>query len=132
MNLAQLEYFEAVYARRSYATAAKDIPMSHQGLLKSMVALQGELGVPLFCTAEGSSTVAPTSYAEAFHAFAVDVQARQSALETEFERISRAGNTIRLGASTGVLGLLGIGFLGTFREGNPQIDVIEEEVADLR
>ena len=34
MNLAQLEYFEAVYARRSYATAAKDIPMSHQGLLK--------------------------------------------------------------------------------------------------
>ena len=57
MNLAQLEYFEAVYARRSYATAAKDIPMSHQGLLKSMVALQGELGVPLFCTAEGSSTV---------------------------------------------------------------------------
>lgn len=132
MNLAQLEYFEAVYARRSYATAAKDIPMSHQGLLKSMVALQGELGVPLFCTAEGSSTVTPTSYAEAFHAFAVDVQARQSVLETEFERISRAGNTIRLGASTGVLGMLGISFLGTFREGNPRLDVIEEEVADLR
>ena len=132
MNLAQLEYFEAVYARHSYAAAAKDIPMSHQGLLKSMVALQGELGVPLFSTTEGSSTVTPTSYADAFHTFAVGVQAGRSTLEAEFERISRAGNTIRLGASTGVLGMLGIGFLGSFREKCPQVDIIEEEVADLR
>ena len=132
MNLQQLDYFEAVYAKRSYAAAAKEIPMSHQGLLKSMSALQAELGVPLFRASEGSTVVAPTEYADAFHDFTVAVRACRDKLEEDFGRITRAGNTIRLGSSTGVLGMLGIGFLEAFREANPGITVIEEELADLR
>ena len=132
MNLAQLEYFEALYEKRSYAGAAKSIPMSHQGLIKSMSALQGELGVPLFRTVEGSSAIMPTAYADAFHAFASEVRASRATLGAEFERISRAGSTVRLGASTGILGMLGIGFLEAFRQANPQVTVLEEELADLR
>ncbi len=132
VNLAQLEYFEAVYEKRSYAAAARSIPMSHQGLIKSLTALRAELGVPLFCASEGSTVVAPTAYADALHAFAADVSAGRAALAAEFERITRTGNTVRLGAATGVLGLLGISFLETFRAKFPQVSVVEEELADLR
>ena len=132
VNLAQLVYFEAVYEKRSYAAAARCIPMSHQGLIKSLSALSSELGVPLFCAAEGSSVVTPTAYADALHGFAADVSAGRAALTAEFERIARAGNTVRLGAATGVLGLLGITFLDSFRAKSPQVDVVEEELADLR
>lgn len=132
MNLAQLEYFEAVYEKRSYAAAARSIPMSHQGLIKSLTALRTELGVPLFCASEGSSVVEPTPYAEALHAFAADVSTGRAALAAEFERITRTGNTVRLGAATGVLGLLGISFLDSFRAKYPQVSVVEEELADLR
>ncbi len=132
VNLAQLEYFEAVYEKRSYAAAARSIPMSHQGLIKSLTALSSELGVPLFCATEGSSVVAPTAYAEALHTFAAEVSAGRATLASEFERITRTGNTVRLGAATGVLGLLGISFLETFRAKYPQVSVVEEELADLR
>lgn len=132
MNLVQLEYFEAVFQKRSYAAAAKAIPMSHQGLLKSINALQKELGVPLFSVEEGSTVVVPTAYAMAFHEFVEAVRAGRDQLEGEFARIVRDSSTVRLGASTGVLGLLGLVFLRSFRSRNPALSVLEEEVADLR
>lgn len=132
MNLVQLSYFEKVLEKGSYAAAAKAIPMSHQGLMKSMAALQKELGVPLFSAREGSSSLVPTEYATALADYAACVRSGHDRLEEEFARIARRGSAVRLGASTGVLGLLGIGFLGRFRDEHPEVAVVEEELPDLR
>lgn len=132
MNLVQLGYFEAVLEKGSYAAAAKAIPMSHQGLMKSMSALQKELGVPLFVSREGSSALVPTAYATALASYAACVREGHDRLTAEFARIARQGSVLKLGASTGVLGLLGIGFLSRFREAHPGVSLVEEELPDLR
>ena len=131
MNLNQLGYFEAVYEKRSYSAAAKSIPMTHQGLIKSISTLQKELGVPLFSVEEETNTLIPTPYAHAFHEFAQNVQRENGVLDRKFDQIKRTGATIRLGSSTGVLGLLGTGFLGTFRAHHDDIAVADEEIPDL-
>ena len=131
VNLTQLGYFEAVYEKRSYTAAAKSIPMTHQGLVKSMSTLQKELGVPLFVTEGDASMLVPTEFGRAFHDFAQNVRGEADQLDHAFEMIKTAGNTLRLGSSTGVLGLLGSGFLPSFRSEYPDVTVADEELPDL-
>lgn len=65
MNKDQLGYFSALYQTHSVSAAALQVPMSVQGLNKSIHALESELGVTLFEAGENGSRI-PTSYADAF------------------------------------------------------------------
>lgn len=131
VNLNQLKYFRAAYEKRSYAAAAKSIPISHQGLKKSIASLENELGVPLFETGD-SNVLTPTDYADELERFASTVDGEFDGLMRAFDRITRSRNTIRLGTSPGVLGFLGLDFLKAFRREHPGIGIAEEELSDLR
>lgn len=48
MNQRQLSYFLEVYKQRSISTAAQSLFISPQGLSKTILALENELGVKLF------------------------------------------------------------------------------------
>ena len=48
MNSEQLYYFQLAYSEGNFSAAARRVPMSLQGLTKSIRALERELGVTLF------------------------------------------------------------------------------------
>lgn len=130
MNMNQLAFFKAMYERRNYTAVARSIPMSRQGLVKSLASLEQELEVPLF---EASSTGNPvaTKYADALYSFSTQMLELNETMLRQLARIKQEERTIRLCASTGVLGFLGAGFLGRFRELYSDIDVIQDELPDL-
>ena len=55
----QLEYFALAYRLGSFSAAAKRVPMSPQGIAKSVRSLEGELGVTLFEAAANLASEAP-------------------------------------------------------------------------
>ena len=86
MNWDQLHYFAAVYRERNIVAAAAQVPMSTQGLSKSIHRLEAELGVPLFVIeANGGRT--PTEYADVLARFAWRIFDEYEQLTSDFERI---------------------------------------------
>lgn len=63
MNTEQLYYFELAYSEGSFSAAARKVPVSHQGLTKSIRSLERELGVALFTPDPETGLPAPTPYA---------------------------------------------------------------------
>lgn len=132
MNTNQIDYFLKAYEERSYTAAAKLVPMSAQGLTKAIHSLEGELGVPLFRPA-ADGRIAPTAYAEEFHAFCLESQDARARLAEAFARIDgTASESIRLAAAIGSLGLLGIDLIAGFRKGYGNVEVVCDDLPDLR
>ena len=132
MNTNQLDYFLKAYDERSYTAAARLVPMSAQGLTKAIHSLEGELGVPLF-RAGAEGRIAPTAYAEEFRAFCLESQDARARLAQAFARIDgAAGESIRLAAAIGSLGLLGIDLISGFRKEYGNVDVTCDDLPDLR
>ena len=130
MNTEQLYYFELVYELHSYAAAARQVPMSPQGLTKALRALQAELGVTLFELDDAGAPM-PTAYAAELHEYAEVMHSNRRLLDEAFRRIS--GNEcseIRLGCSLGVIGALGPDFLEGFRGLHPNVHVSYWETND--
>lgn len=129
MHFDQLRYFSLVYETGSFALAGRQIPLSSQGVARSIRALEQELGKPLF--SEG--TLSPTPYADALYDFARKVAEGYVDLQIDFDAIDASQeHVIRLGFSLGMLDLIGTDSLERFKKLHPQIDFCFEEVVDER
>ncbi len=124
MNSDQLRYFEFAYDEGSYSAAARRVPVSHQGLTKSLRALERELGVTLFTTDAATGMPVPTPYAHELYEFCSVFDSNVRLLKESFERL-RADEryTVRLGCSLGVLNAFGPALLQEFCEAHPNVDV---------
>lgn len=129
MHHEQIEYFTLVYQTRNFSAAAKLVPMSPQGLSKSIHSLENELGVTLFTDVNGALT--PTPYAEEFLRYANEVGISQHKLKESFKRIQAfERHEIRLGTSLGIIGFIGEDFIKRFEQENPEVQVIYNELND--
>lgn len=131
MNLNQLQYFRAVYEKRSLSAAAKSIPITHQGLSQALANLESELGVCLFESNEGF-VKSPTKYADALYGFSCKVEVLRESLAKDFKSVEALSkNTLRLLAATGVFGFLGADFFDLFLKQFPEINLTRTELPDF-
>jgi DNA-binding transcriptional LysR family regulator len=131
MNLNQLQYFRAVYEKRSLSAAAKALPMTHQGLSQALSNLESELGVPLFDSSE-SFVKNPTKYADVLYEFSSKVDTLRESLTRDFESIdSLLRDELRLVAATGVFGFLGASFFDLFTKQFPNTNLTRTELPDF-
>ena len=132
MNWNQMDYFACVYRTGNFAAAARQVPMSSQGMAKAVRALEGELGVSLFVAGEGGS-LQPTEYAEAFATFCEECAAARGRLDEGFAHLrGQARTTIHLAAAIGAFGLLGMEFVAEFCRAHPGIEVLCDDLPDVR
>lgn len=132
MNWNQMDYFMRVYRMGNFAAAAREVPMSSQGMTKAVRALEAELGVPLFAAGEGT-TLRPTGYAEEFAAFCEECMAAHARLDEGFARVrGQTRRTVHLAAAIGAFGLLGMEFVPTFCREHPGIEVVCDDLPDVK
>lgn len=124
-----MEYFTFVYQARNYSAAARMIPMSPQGLAKSIHSLESELGVSLFIDVNGALT--PTPYADTFLKYVNTWEQNHLMLKEEFDKIrAKEHHEIRLGTSLGIIGFIGTDFITTFEKKHPEISIVYNELND--
>ncbi len=130
MNSEQLRYFELTYQHRNYSAAARLVPVSPQGLTKSIRALEKELGVTLF-ELDAAGMPAPTAYAQELYEFTEVTGSNLRLMHEAFERLrGQEARELRLGCSLGVMGALGPDFLDGFRAMQPRVRVSYWETTD--
>lgn len=130
MHKEQIEYFSLVYQVLNFSAAAKMIPMSPQGLAKSIHSLEAELGVPLFTDNNGALT--PTAYAEEFLQFANNWGINLQTTKEAFRRIQALERReIRLGTSLGIIGFMGPKVITDFEKQHPEIKISYNELNDV-
>lgn len=133
MNTEQLRHFALAYQMRNFAAAARTVPMSAQGFTKSLKNLEAELGVPLFVRDEKTGTHHPTPYADEFNTYVHLADAQFHELKRAFRRIEDAENErVVIGASLGIMGLLGQDFRDALARFNPNIKLACSEMSDYR
>ena len=131
MHSEQLRFFKLLYQIRNASAAARLIPMSPQGLMKSIRSLETELGVPLFII-DKNGTMTPTAYSEAFNRFVQKTDADFRFFKCELERIAAQERCeIRLGTSLGIIGFIGADFLESFEKKHPSVSVTYNELSDV-
>ena len=124
MNSEQLRFFELAYTEGSFSAAARRVPVSHQGLTKSIRALEKELGVRLFDADPDTGMPVPTCYAHELYEFACVYSSNVRLLNESFERLKEQERyTVRLGCSLGVLGAYGPSLLDDFSAAHPNVQV---------
>lgn len=126
-----LSYFSVVYKCRSYAEAARMIPMTLKGVKKAIHRLECDIGFELFTSDEAS--LIPTAYADELYAMVRSWYSDISELNRNLNRL-RAGDhvTLSLGAALGIPGFLGIDFAYSFQKLHPNITVQVTELGDYR
>lgn len=131
MNSEQLDHFRLVYECHSYAEAARRVPMSAQGLTKSIRSLERELGVCLFEPDCETGTPLPTPYAQELIEFVEVTGSNYRLLKDAFRRLDgERRHSLRLGCSLGVMGALGPDFLAGFHALRPDVDISYWEMND--
>ena len=124
MNTEQLYYFELAYTEGSFSAAARKVPVSHQGLTKSIRSLERELGVTLFSPDAETGLPAPTPYAQELYEFVAVFNSNLRLLNEAFERLrGEESYTVRLGCSLGILGAYGPELLDEFSAAHPNVRV---------
>ena len=131
MNTEQMRNFEVAYRTHNFAAAARAIPMSAQGFVKSIRTLEAELGVLLFEQDAQTGAQVPTPYADELLTYVNAVQAQFAVTKRAFERIDAERNgRVRLAASLGIMGLLGSDFMEALEASCPEIHLSYAEMSD--
>lgn len=129
MDAKTLRYFMQAYTDRNFAQAAKKIPISPQGLTKAMHALENELDVTLFDNSGGAQD--PTLYGDRLYEYATRQAACYQELIEDFARIKRERTgVLRVGVSTGIMGVLPFDLFDRFEEDYPNIHIQKEDTPD--
>ncbi len=105
MNSEQLRNFALAYRTHNFAAAARAIPMTAQGLTKSIRTLEIELGVTLFKHDKESGSQVPTPYADELIAYSTDIDERLRQLRKAIRRIeAEESGRVLLGSTLGIMG----------------------------
>ena len=127
----QLSYFSVVYKCRSYAEAARMIPMTLKGVKKAIHKLECDTGFTLF-TSDDTALV-PTVYADELYAMVRSWYSDINELNRNLNRLYANDHvTLSLGAALGIPGFLGIDFAHSFQSLHPNITVEVTELGDYR
>ena len=133
MNTDQMRNFAIAYRTHNFAAAARTIPMSAQGFTKSIRTLESELGVPLFIRDEETGAHIPTKYGDEFMLFVNIEQSHLQNLRKSFKSIAaEEGRRVILGASLGIMGLLGDDFVRSFMSENSGMGIDYMEMSDAQ
>lgn len=125
----QLEYFVVTYQTRNIARAAKEIPITYQGLKKALTNLESDLGVKLFDSHENNALV-PTREADLVYEFALRQMSEARKLESALASKRNEPETIEICAAMGVMAYLGYDLLGEFDALHPDLHLEVAEAYD--
>lgn len=130
MNTEQLRYFSVLYNHLNYQAAAKQIPISTQGLIKAIRRLENDLDAELF-TQTDSGALVPSPFADELQSLVVNWERGWQDLHEAFKRIrAQEVHEIRLGVSMGIIGLFGPKFLAGLKKRYPRLTVTYKEDDD--
>lgn len=131
MDFRTLSYFVEVCRQASFAKAAKAAYISPQGLHKAIRLLEQELKTPLFVKTDSGRQLTPAG--ECLYEFAVRTLEEYNDTLEKLEDLTRPKtNQLRIGFSYGTIGSLGINTLVEFRQHHPHIEILHEDLPDLR
>lgn len=117
MDVKTLDYFIALEEFGHYSSAAKHAFISAQGLSSSIKRLEGELGVPLFNTVDGTVTL--TEYGKMFSRYAHETSHSTKEIVAAINELrKRRESDIALVSSVGLIDCYPIDFLDRFNEEN--------------
>lgn len=126
----KLSYFVAAYEAPNFATAAKNIPISVQGLVQSIHRLEQEFDVPLFFQDEAGLRH-PTAFAKEIYDYAKRVEKERRALDNSLKRLMNPERIeVDIASSLGILGVLGFDFEDQLRKELPNVALNMFEVPD--
>lgn len=127
----QLEYFSVLYRLKNFSAAAKAIPITYQGLKKSINKLETELSTVLFMPGNGDS-IEPTHSADALYDLITKWTDDLTALEKEmFPSAGNGARTLNVCACLGSVNTLGLSLFFQFEKANPDIRVNVAEYSDV-
>lgn len=127
----QLEYFCTLYRLKNYQAAAKAIPITYQGLKKSISKLETELNAALFAS-DKEDKLTPTLAADLLYEQAIQWTEDINRLEDSIQ--SRTANSIRtlsVCAARGAMNTLSYEMFFDFDELNPDIRLDINELSDV-
>ena len=102
MELKQIHLFRETYECRSMSKAAQALYISQQALSKQIIALEAELGAPLF--ERTSKGLIPTKYGDLLYRESEPLMAARAAIMSAFEAMKQAEcETLRLCVEKGLL-----------------------------
>lgn len=122
-----LSYFMVLYKMRSFTKAAAIIPISTQGLHKSISTLEKTLDVNLFVNTNNGQ-IAPTPQADELYSLAQSWLSDIHILRNSLDALrNQSKTTIHLLAARGTLGFLGFGVTEAFQKrfSNYLLDITE-------
>ena len=116
-----LNYFVTLYETLDYASAARKLPMSYQGLRKSIAKLEQGLEVELF-EHDASGRLHPTEYADLLYEQAEHWSADIMHLGKQFSRISELSRkVVHIGFANGALAFMGYELITEFEKRYPRL-----------
>lgn len=98
MELRQIKYFTQLYKDCNMTKASQTLFISQQGLSKSIISLEDELGFPLF--ERSTSGMQPTNSADKLYHFFQKVLGSYHMLNAEVEKL-RASHSLKIAAPNG-------------------------------
>lgn len=124
-----LDYFICAYEERNFAQAAKRVPISPQGLIKAIRALEREINATLFDSSTGAQV--PTACGDRLYVYALSHQSAYRELKTDLDSIKRSQNgVVKIGVCIGIMGALPLTLFEDFETAYPNIRLEREDVPD--
>lgn len=127
MNQRQLSYFITVLECGSIKIAADQLKLSPQGLSKTILLLEEELGNQLFTRTKNG--LVPTVYALKLKPHALNILREYSSINTDVAQYAQK-EIFNVVAAYGTIYLLGTDFVRKFYEQNPTVQLNLTEMTD--
>ncbi|MCD8012176.1 MAG: LysR family transcriptional regulator [Lachnospiraceae bacterium] len=128
MNRRQLTYFVTVFDSKSMKDAAQSLMISPQGLSKTIIALENELGRKLFERSNNGMT--PTAYGRKFKLHAQKVLRAYEEIEQDMALNNENKEIFNVVSTYDFICLLNIDFIQRFYEQNPGVQLNLVEMTD--
>ena len=128
MNQRQLKYFLTVYKHNSISKAAEELFISPQGISKTILSLESELGVSLF--EHRCNQIVPTSYAERLSSHAKNLLAEYELISERLFTEEVAKKELTIYCSYDAPQMIGPDFFIEFTKKHPDILIRLEEYPD--
>lgn len=115
MDITNIQYYYALHNYASFQKAADSIPITVQGLRKSIRSIEEEIGVSLYL--RGKDTLVFTDAGEYFYEFCRNVQEQYQGMLSSMDAVRRGSRTkISMAFSMGAFGLFSPQFVQTLLE----------------